>query len=112
MFCARQFLEHGWQGEAQGAAEGIDGRPRCDAEQRPAAVLFDLDLAQVREVVAADRLTSIVRSARVAALRVPRLRQRWRVIPIKASAINTRPVRRRLYGDRVRGLNRFSRVCR
>jgi hypothetical protein len=48
---AGQLLENRWQGDAEGTAEGIDGRPRSGSEQRPAAVLFDLDLAQVGEVV-------------------------------------------------------------
>jgi hypothetical protein len=38
-------------GDADGAAERVDGRPRCGSEQCPAAVLLDLDFAQVGEVV-------------------------------------------------------------
>lgn len=32
VICAGNFLVDGGQGEVQGAAERIDGRPRCSAE--------------------------------------------------------------------------------
>jgi hypothetical protein len=51
VFFAGKLLENGWQGDTNGAAEGIDGRPRCGSELRPAAVLLDLNLAQVGKVV-------------------------------------------------------------
>src|SRR5512144_3179428 len=51
VFWAWKLLENGWQGDAEGTAERIDGWPGSGSEPRPAAVLFDLDLAQVGEVV-------------------------------------------------------------
>src|SRR5512144_813392 len=51
VFWAGKLLENGWQGDAEGTAERIDGRPGSGSESRPAAVLLDLDLAQVGEVV-------------------------------------------------------------
>ena len=47
----RQLLEDRRQGNAKGAADGIDGGAWSGAQPRAAGVLFDLDFAQVHEVV-------------------------------------------------------------
>jgi len=44
-------LEDGWQGEADGAADRVDGRAGSGAQPSPTAVLFDLDLAEVGKIV-------------------------------------------------------------
>ena len=45
------MLEDGWQGEADGAADRVDGRAGSGAQPSPTAVLFDLDLAEVGKIV-------------------------------------------------------------
>ena len=48
---AGKLLENGWQGDAEGAAEGIDAWAGRGARAGATAVLFDLDGAQVDEIV-------------------------------------------------------------
>jgi hypothetical protein len=47
----RHLLEDGRQGDADGAADRIDGRAGSGAQAGAAAVLFDVDLAEIGEVV-------------------------------------------------------------
>jgi hypothetical protein len=47
----RQLPEDHRQGNAKGAADGIDGGAWSGAQPRAAAIPFDLDFAQVHEVV-------------------------------------------------------------
>ena len=45
------YLEDRRQGDADSAANRVDGRAGGGAQPRPAAVLFDLDLAEIGEIV-------------------------------------------------------------
>jgi hypothetical protein len=50
-WAGRYVLEDRWQGNGEGAADGIDGRAGCGAQQRALAVLLNFDLAQFGEVI-------------------------------------------------------------
>ena len=47
----RQLLEDRLQGEADGAADRVDGRAGSGAQPGAAAILFDLDFAEIGEIV-------------------------------------------------------------
>ena len=45
------FLENGRQGDADGAADRVDGRAGSSAQSGPAAVLFDVDFTEIGKIV-------------------------------------------------------------
>jgi hypothetical protein len=48
---ALDLLIDGWQSDADSAAEWVDGGPGSGAQQCPAAILFNLDFAEISEII-------------------------------------------------------------